>query len=113
MSEKDFNDENRKNLESVFCYDDLPEHFTKRAKKLFPVVRKLFPDLSYKDWVNDFKYDLYSERELAKWENKVRQYLDKTGGEKVSPKKIKVIWARILIGMSKKMYVQYLLRKWL
>jgi len=43
--------------------------------------------------------------ELAKWEDKVQQYLDKTRGKKVSPKTIKVIWARIQIRMSKKKYM--------
>ena len=113
MSEKDFNEEDPKNLESVIFYYDLPEHFTERAKKLFPVVKKLFPGLSFKDWINDFKYDLYPERELAKWEDKVKQYLDKTRGKKVSPKTLKVIWARILVRISKKKYVEYLLRKWI
>jgi len=51
--------------------------------------------------------------ELAKWEDKVQQYLDKTRGKKVSPKTIKVIWARIQIRMSKKKYIEHLLGKWI
>ena len=113
MSAKGFNVADPENLKSVIYYDELPEHFTERAKELFPVVKKLFPGLSFKDWINDFKYDLYPERELAKWEDKVKQYLDKTRGNKVSPKTVKVIWVRILIRMSKEKYVEYLLRKWL
>jgi hypothetical protein len=113
VSEKAFNKEDPKNLKSVIFYNDLPEHFTERAKKLFPVVKKLFPGLSFKDWINGFKYDLYPERELAKWEDEVKQYLDKTRGKKVSPKTIKVIWARTLIRMSKRKYVEHLLAKWL
>ena len=113
MSEKAFNKEDPKNLKSVIFYNDLPEHFTERAKKLFPVVKKLFPGLSFKDWINGFKYDLYPERELAKWEDEVKQYLDKTRGKKVSPKTIKVIWARIQIRMRKKKYIEHLLGKWI
>ena len=113
VSAKGFNVADPENLKSVIYYDELPEHFIKRARKLFPVVKKLFPDRSLKDWINGFKYDLYPERELAKWEVVVKQYLDKTRGKKVSPKTVKVIWARILIKMSKEKYVEYLLRKWL
>jgi hypothetical protein len=112
-SAKGFNDVDPESPESVFCYDDLPEHFTKRAKELFPVVKKMFPSFSFKDWINDFKYDLYPERELGKWEDKVKQYSDKTGGRKVYPKKIKVVWATILVRMSRKKYIEYSLRKWL
>jgi hypothetical protein len=113
LGARGFSEVDPENLKSVIYYDELPEHFTERAKKLFPVVKKFFPRLSLKDWINDFKYDPYPERELAKWENAVKQYLDKTRGKKVPPKMIKVIAARILIRMSKKKHIEYLLRKWI
>ena len=113
VSPRGFGEEDLENLKSVIYYDDLPKHFTERAKKLFPAVKKLVPSLSLRDWINDFKYDLYPERELAKWEDAVKQYLDKTRGKRVFPKRIKIIWARILIRMSKKRYVEHLLRKWI
>jgi hypothetical protein len=62
---------------------------------------------------NDFKYDPYPERELAKWQNAAKQYLDKTRGKKVSLQVVKVIGARILVRMSKKKYIEYLSRKWI
>jgi hypothetical protein len=113
VSARGFSEGDPENLKSVIYYDDLPEHFTERAKNLFPAVRKLFPGLSLKDWINNFEYDPYPETELAKWEDKVQQYLDKTRGKKVSPKTIKVIWARIQIRMSKKKYIEHLLGKWI
>ena len=111
MSEKDFTEEDRKNLESIFCYDDLPEHFTERAKELFPVVKKLFPGLSFKDWINDFKYDLYPEREITKWADEVKHYLNETGREKVSPKTNNASWARILNKMNEENYLKDLLKE--
>ena len=110
-SEKGFNDVDPENLKSVLFYDDLPEHFTERAKNLFPVVKKLFPGLSLKDWIEDFKYDLYPEGELAKWEDKVKRYLDRTRGEKVSPKTNRGIWTRILTRMDKENYQEIFLRE--
>jgi hypothetical protein len=113
VSARGFSEVDPKNLKSVIYYDDLPEHFTERAKKLFPVVKKFFPRLSLKDWIDDFKYDPYPERELAKWEDAVKQYLGKTREKKGSPKMIKVIAARIVMRMSKKKHIEYLLRKWI
>ena len=112
VSSRNFIEVDPENLESVIYYDDLPEHFTKRAKKLFPVVKKLFPGVSLKDWINGFKYELYPEREIAKWEDKVKYYLDETGRKKVSPKTNNAIWDRILSRMNKENYrLQYLLRE--
>lgn len=112
MSARGFSDVDPDNLKSVIYYDELPEHFTERAKKLFPVVKKFLPGLSLKDWIRDFKYDPYPERELAQWEDAGKQYLDKTRGNKVSPSLIKVIAARIIVRVSKKKYIEYSLRKW-
>jgi hypothetical protein len=109
VSAKDLNEVDPKNLESVIYYDELPEHFTKRAKTLFPVVRKLFPGLSLKDWINEFQYNLYPERELAKWEDKVKHYLDETGRGKVSSQTNKDIWARIVDRMDKENLLEDLL----
>ena len=111
MSAKGFSEVDPENLKSVIYYDDLPEHFTTRAKKLFPVVKKLLPGLSLKDWINGFKYGLYPEREIAKWEDEVKHYLDETERKKVSPKMNKAIWSRILKKMNKEDYLKYLLRE--
>ena len=111
ISAKGFSEVDPENLKSVIYYDDLPEHFTTRAKKLFPVVKKLLPGLSLKDWINGFKYGLYPEREIAKWEDEVKHYLDETGRKKVSPKMNKAIWSRILKKMNKEDYLKYLLRE--
>jgi hypothetical protein len=111
MWKKGFIDPDPNNLESVIYYDDLPKDFVQRAKKLFPVVKKLFPGLSLKDWINGFKYDLYPEREIAKWEDEVKHYLDETGRKKLSPKMNKAIWGRILNKMNKEDYLKYLLRE--
>ena len=108
---KDSNEVDPEGLKSVLYYDDLPEHFTERAKNLFPVVKKFFPGLSFKDWVNGFKYDLYPERELAKWENEVKPYLNETGRKKVLPKKSEGIWATVLNKMNKENYLEDLLRE--
>ena len=111
MSDKNSEEVDPEDLKSVLFYDDLPEHFTERAKTLFLVVKKLLPGLSFKDWINGFKYDLYPERELAKWEDEVKQYLDETGRKKVSPKISEGIWARVLNKMNKENYLEDLLRE--
>ncbi len=111
MSNKDSDEVDSEKLESVLYYDDLPEHFTERAKNLFPVIKKLFPSLSFKDWIKGFKYDLYPERELAKWEDEVKQYLDETGRKKESPKMNKGIWDRVLNKMNKENDLEYLLKE--
>jgi len=98
------------NLESVIFYDDLPDHFTKRAKKLLPVVKKMYPGLSLKDWINDFKYDLYPERELAKWEHEVKQYLDVKRTEKISPETNDRIWDKIMNKMNSGDYLEDVLK---
>jgi len=98
------------NLESVLFYDDLPDHFTKRAKKLLPVVKKMYPGLSLKDWINDFKYDLYPEKELAKWEDEVKQYLDVKGTEKVFPETNDRIWDKIMNKMNSGDYLEDVLK---
>ncbi len=108
MGKKGFVDLDPNNLESAIYYDDLPKDFVQRAKKLFPVVKKLFPGISFKDWINGFKYGLYPEREIAKWEDEVQQYLDETGEKKVSPKMNKAMWTRILNKMNKEDYLEYL-----
>lgn len=110
-SAEGFNDVDPETLESVLFYDDLPEHFVERAKALFPVVKKLFPGLSLKDWINGFKYNLYPERELAKWEDEAKHYLDKTEGKKVSSKTNKEIFTRILTRMNKENYQEIFLRE--
>ncbi len=109
-SSKGFNDVGSENLESVLFYDDLPEHFTERAKNLFPAVKKLFPGLSLKDWINRFKYSLYPERELAKWEDRFKQY-DRKRAKNVSPKTKGRIWTRILAKMNKENYEEIFLRE--
>ncbi len=109
MGKKGFIDSDPDNLESTLYYDDLPKDFVQRAKKLFPAVKKLFPGLSLKDWINGFKYGLYPEREIAKWEDDVKHYLDETGEKKVSPKMNKAMWTKILKEMSKEDYLEYLL----
>jgi hypothetical protein len=111
LSDKDSNEVDPENLKSVLYYDDLPEHFTERAKELFPVVKTLYPFISLKDWINGFKYKLYPERELAKWEDEVKQYLDETGRKKVSPKISEGIWDRVLNKMNKENYLEDLLRE--
>jgi len=109
MGKKGFIDIDPDNIESAIYYDDLPKEFVQRAKKLFPVVKKLFPGLSLKDWINGFKYGLYPEREIAKWEDEVQHYLDETGTKKVSPEMNKATWTRILNKMNKEDYLRYLL----
>ena len=109
MGKKGFIDIDPDNIESAIYYDDLPKEFVQRAKKLFPVVKKLFPGLSLKDWINGFKYGLYPEREIARWEDEVQHYLDETGTKKVSPEVTKATWTRILNKMNKEDYLRYLL----
>ena len=109
MGRKGFIDLDPNNLESAIYYDDLPKEFVQRAKKLFPVVKKLFPGISLKDWINGFKYGLYPEREIAKWEDEVKHYLDEAGREKVSPKMNKAVWTTILNKMNKEDDLKYLL----
>jgi len=98
------------NLESVIYYDQLPRPFIKRAKRLFPVVKRIVPGTSLKDWINRFKYELYPEKELAKWEGEVKQYLDVAGTEKVSPEVNRAIWDRILNKMSQENYLKDVLK---
>jgi hypothetical protein len=112
MGKRGFIDIDPDSPESALYYDDLPKEFVQRAKKLFPVVRKLFPGLSLKDWINGFQYGLYPEREIAKWEDEVNRYLDETGekGEKkVTPKVNRATWTRVLEKMNKEDYLEYLL----
>jgi hypothetical protein len=33
-------------------HDQLPQHLIERLRKLYPVVKELFPDDSVEDWVN-------------------------------------------------------------
>jgi len=108
MGKKGFIDIDPDNPESAIYYDDLPKEFVQKAKNLFPVVKKLFPGLSLKDWINGFKYGLYPEREIARWEEEVKHYLDETGERKVSPKMNKAMWTRILNKMDKEDYLEYL-----
>jgi len=110
MNARGFDETDPENLKSVIYYDELPEHFTRRAKKLFPVVKKLSPGLSFKDWINGFKYDLYPEREMAKWEDQVNHYLDKTGRKTVSPAIKQATWDRILNKMSQENYLKDVLK---
>ncbi len=109
MSDRD--SDGPEDLKSVLYYDDLPEHFTERANELFPVVKKLYPFISLKDWIKGFNYKLYPERELAKWEDEVKQYLDETGRKKVSPKIDEGIWASVLNKMNQENYLEDLLRE--
>lgn len=106
INTRDSSEKDPESLKSVLYYDDLPRHFTERAKELFPVVKKLFPGLSLKDWINGFKYDLYPEMELAKWEDEVKHYLNEIERKKVSPRINKSIWTRILRRMNKEKYVE-------
>ncbi len=106
INTRDSSEKDPESLKSVLYYDDLPRHFTERAKELFPVVKKLFPGLSLKDWINGFKYDLYPEMELAKWEDEVKHYLNEIERKKVSPRMNKSIWTRILRRMNKEKYVE-------
>ena len=111
MSDKDSDEVDLEDLRPVLYYDALPERFTERAKKLFPVVKKMFPKLSLKDWLNGFTYDLYPEMELARWEDKVKHYLDEIGKKKRSLKIDKQKWAKVLDKMGGENYLEDLLRK--
>jgi len=70
----------------------------------------MYPGLSLKDWINDFKYDLYPERELAKWEHEVKQYLDVKRTEKISPETNDRIWDKIMNKMNSGDYLEDVLK---
>jgi hypothetical protein len=90
-------DEAKRLLESSLLYhDELPEHLTERARALYPTVRNLFKDYSVKRWIDGFKYDLHPEREILFWEEAVSKYVEETHGKKLSEKKSKALWGRIL-----------------
>jgi hypothetical protein len=106
MGKKGFIDVDPNNLKSAMYYDELPKDLVQRAKRLFPVVKRLFTTYSLKDWVNGFKYDLYPEREIAKWEDAVKYYLVETKWKKVSAEMNKAIWVEILNKMNKENSIQ-------
>jgi len=77
-------------------HDELPEHLIERLRKLYPVVKDLFPDDSVEDWINDFKCDQYPEIEIVYWEEIVSKYLSETEDKDLTSKEKMEIWGKLI-----------------
>jgi len=78
-------------------HEELPESLVEKASKIYDALKELnLPSLKNpEEWINDFKRDVYPEREIAVWEWIAEEFLKKTKGKEMSFEKKREIFEKI------------------